>query len=110
MSIARLLNPKGDMDHVDLKPPPCSRVLELSFSKKKLWEVTVEFKNLSSEAAELRSIMLASSMTSCYLIMERMSAQRDTSLHYEDFRSEWIELFKHVHKAVSRMRPRNDPR
>ena len=70
----------------------------------------VEFKNLSSEAAELRSIILASSMTSCYLIIERMGAQRDMSLHYEEFRGEWIELFKHVHKAVSRMRPRNEPR
>ena len=70
----------------------------------------MEFKSLSSEAAELRNIILASSMTSCYLIMERMIAQRDISLHYEDFRGEWIELFKNVHRAVSRMRPRNELR
>ena len=70
----------------------------------------MELNNLSSEAAELRSIILASSVTSCYLIMERISAQRDMSLHYEDFRREWIELFKQVHRAVSRMRPRTEPR
>ena len=70
----------------------------------------MKLDNLSSEAAELRSIILASSMTSCYLILERMSSQRDMALHYEDFRCEWIELFKQVHRAVSRMRPRTEPR
>jgi hypothetical protein len=50
----------------------------------------VELNNLSSEAAELGNIILASSMTFCYLIMERMTAQRDMPLHYEDFRREWI--------------------
>jgi hypothetical protein len=70
----------------------------------------VELNNLSSEAAELRSIIISSSMTSCYLLMDQMLSQGDTTLHYEDFRREWIDLFKQVYKSVSRMRPRSEPR
>jgi len=70
----------------------------------------VELNNLSSEAAEVRSIIIASSMTSCYLVMERMLAQTDTALHYEDFRRDWIELFKEVHRVVCKMRPRQKSR
>ena len=70
----------------------------------------MELKNLSSEAAELRSIILASSMTSCYLIMERILAQGETAVHYEDFRRDWIGLLKEVHRLVSRMRPRSKAR
>ena len=70
----------------------------------------MELNNLSSEAAELRSIITASSMTSCYLIMDRMLSQGDTTLHYEDFRREWIDLFKEGYTSVSKMKSRSEPR
>jgi hypothetical protein len=70
----------------------------------------VELDKLSSETAELRSIIMASNMTSCYLIMERIAAQGETGLYYEDFRRDWIDLFKEVHRLVSRMRPRRKAR
>jgi hypothetical protein len=70
----------------------------------------MDLNSLSSEAAELRNIILASSMTSCYLIMDRILAQGETALHYEDLRREWIGLLKDVHRLVSRMRPRSKAR
>lgn len=70
----------------------------------------MELNNLSSEAAELRSTIIASSMTSCYLIVDRMLAQGDIPPHYEDFRRDWIDLFKQIHRSVSRMKVRSKPR
>ena len=70
----------------------------------------MKLNNLSSEAAELRSTIIASSMTSCYLIMDQVMAQGDITLHYEDFRRDWIDLFKQIHRSVSQMKVRTKPR
>ncbi len=70
----------------------------------------MELKSLSTEAAELRSVIIASSMTSCYLILEEMAANRELAVRYEDYRQRWIDLFKSIHKVVSQWRPREKTR
>lgn len=70
----------------------------------------MELKNLSDDATELRSVIIASSMVSCYLILEEMAAHRDLTVHYEDFRQQWIALHKSVYKTVSQWKPRGKGR
>jgi hypothetical protein len=70
----------------------------------------VELNDLSSEAAELRNIFIASCMASCYLILDRMLAQNGVPLEYEEFRHQWIDLYKEVYRSVSKMKPRGNPR
>lgn len=70
----------------------------------------MELKKLSADAAELRSVIIASSMTSSYIILEEMAAHRELTVHYEDFRDHWISLYKSVYKAVSRWKPRSQAR
>ncbi len=70
----------------------------------------MELKNLSTEATELRTVIIASTMTSCYLILEEMAAHRDLTVRYEDFRQKWIDLYKSVHKVVSQWKPRDKAR
>jgi hypothetical protein len=73
-------------------------------------EVDMELKNLSADATELRSVIIASSMASCYLILEEMAAHSDMTVHYEDFRQKWIDLYKSVYKTVSQWKPREKSR
>ena len=70
----------------------------------------MELKNLSADAAELRSVIIASSMASSYMILEEMAAHRETNVHYEDFREHWIALYKSIYKAVSQWKPRRQAR
>jgi hypothetical protein len=70
----------------------------------------MELKKLSSDAAELRSVIIASSMVSSYMILEEMAANREMSVHYEDFREHWLSLYKSVYKSVSQWKPRKQTR
>jgi hypothetical protein len=70
----------------------------------------MELKNLSVDATELRSVIISSSMASCYLILEEMAAHNDLTVHYEDFRQKWIDLYKSVYKTVSQWKPRGKAR
>jgi thiaminase len=70
----------------------------------------MELKHLPADAAELRSIIMAASMTSCYMILEEMAAHRDLTVRYEDFRQKWIDLYKSVHKVVAQWKPRETTR
>ncbi|MBW2056344.1 MAG: hypothetical protein JRH07_12910 [Deltaproteobacteria bacterium] len=70
----------------------------------------MELKDLSADAAELRSVIIASSLTSSYMILEELAAHREMTVHYEDFRDQWISLYKSVYKAVSRWKPRRQAR
>ena len=70
----------------------------------------MELKKLSPDSDELRSVIIASSMASCYLILEQIAAQNDIAIHYEDFRQQWIALYKSVHKGVSQWKPRSKTR
>ena len=70
----------------------------------------MELKPLSVDAAELRSVIIASNMASCYLILEEMAAHNNVTVHYEDFRQKWIDLYKSVYKKVSQWKPRGKSR
>ncbi len=70
----------------------------------------MELRNLPADAAELRSVIIASTMTSCYLIMEEMAAHRNLTLRYEDFRQKWIDLYKSMYKVISQWKPRDKAR
>jgi len=70
----------------------------------------MEIKELSADAAELRSVIIASCMASSYMILEEMAAHRELSVHYEDFREQWLTLYKSVYKAVSQWKPRKQMR
>lgn len=70
----------------------------------------MELKELSSDAAELRSVIIASSMTSSFMILEEMAAHRELSVHYEDFRDQYLTLYKSIYKAVSQWKPRRQAR
>lgn len=70
----------------------------------------MELKNLSTDAAELRSVIIASSIASSYMILEEMAAHREVTVHYEDFREQWIDLYKSVYKTVSQWKPRRQAR
>jgi hypothetical protein len=70
----------------------------------------MELKKLSPDAAELRNVIIASSMASSYIILEEMAAHRELSVHYEDFREQWIDLYKSVYKSVSQWKPRKQNR
>ena len=70
----------------------------------------MELKNVSPDATELRSVIIASSMASSYLILEEMAAHNNITIHYEDFRQKWIDLYKSVYKTVSQWKPRGKSR
>ena len=73
-------------------------------------EVIMELKEMSSEFKELRSVIIASSMASCYLILENIAAQNDQSVRYEDFRKQWVDLYKSVYGRVSQWKHRSETR
>jgi hypothetical protein len=70
----------------------------------------MELKDLSADSSELRSVILACSMTSCYLILDQIAAHNNLTIHYEDFRRQWINLYKSVYDAVSQWKPRGKMR
>ena len=70
----------------------------------------MELKELPADASELRSVIIASTMTSCYVILEEMAAHRDLTVRYEDFRQKWIDLYKSVYDLVSHWKPRRSLR
>ena len=70
----------------------------------------MELKPVSVDAAELRSVIIASNMASCYLILEEIAAHNNVTVHYEDFRQKWIDLYKSVYETVSQWKPRGKSR
>ena len=70
----------------------------------------MELKELPADMSELRSVIIASTMTSCYVILEEMAAHRDLTVRYEDFRQKWIDLYKSVYDLVSQWKPRHSVR
>ena len=70
----------------------------------------MKLKPLSAENDELRKIVLSSSLTSCYLILEEMIAAKGERLFFDKFRTRWIDIFKNVYEHVGKMQPRKEPR
>ncbi len=70
----------------------------------------MELKKMSGDAAELRSVIIASSMASCYVILEHIAGRDDPSVRYEDFRRHWIGLYKSIYDQFSQWKPRGETR
>ena len=70
----------------------------------------MELKPLPLELDELRSIIISSNLTSCYLILNQLALQEGETTHYEKFRAGWIDVYKDVYELVSKMKIRKSPR
>jgi len=70
----------------------------------------MDLKPLSPEFSELRNVIIASNLASCYLVLELLKSEKNETLNYEKFRSQWIDIYKSTHGIVSRMKPRKSSR
>jgi len=70
----------------------------------------MELKPLSPEFDELRNVLIASNMASCYLILNEIMTRRGEAFFYETFKNEWLGVYKEIHKYVSKMKPRKAER
>ncbi len=66
----------------------------------------MELKHLSPELEDVRSVVIASNITSCYLILNEMFTRRGETLFYDKFKKEWLSVYKEIYKQVSKMKPR----
>jgi hypothetical protein len=70
----------------------------------------MDLKPLSPELSELRNVIIASNLASCYLVLELLKSEKNETLHYEKFRTQWIDIYKSTYGIVSKMKPRKSPR
>jgi hypothetical protein len=70
----------------------------------------MELKPLSSELNELRSVIISSNLTTCYLILNELGMKKDEAIFYDKFRKEWVDLYKEIYDRVSKMKPRKSSR
>jgi hypothetical protein len=70
----------------------------------------MQLKSISPEFDELRNVIIASSLTSCYLILNEIALKEGKTAHYEKFRAGWIDTYKDVYKLVSKMKIRKSSR
>jgi len=70
----------------------------------------MELKPLSPELEELRSVILSSNLTTCYLVLDELISKRDERLFYDQFRKEWVDVYKEVYGLVSKMKTRKPSR
>lgn len=66
----------------------------------------MELKPLPPELDELRSIIISTSLTSCFLLFEELTAAGGRKIYYDKFRARWIQVFKDVYGQISKMQPR----
>ena len=70
----------------------------------------MDLKPLSPELNELRNVIIASNLASCYLILELLKSEKNETLNYERFRTQWIDIYKSTYGIVSKMKPRKSSR
>ncbi len=70
----------------------------------------MDLKPLSSELNELRNVILASNLASCYLVLELLKSEKNETLNYEKFRTQWIDIYKSTYGIISKMKPRKSSR
>ncbi len=70
----------------------------------------MELKPISQDLNELRSVIISSSLTSCYLLLEELKSKDNEGVSYDKFRRHWIDLYKSIYDVVSKMKPRKSPR
>jgi hypothetical protein len=70
----------------------------------------MQLKSLSPEFDELRKVIIASNLTSCYLLLNEIALKEGETAHYEEFRASWINTYKDIYKLVSKMKMRKSSR
>jgi hypothetical protein len=70
----------------------------------------MELKTLSPELEEVRNVLIASNITTCYLILDEIVTRRGDTLFYEKFKKEWLSVYKEIYRHVSKMKPRKAAR
>jgi hypothetical protein len=70
----------------------------------------MDLKPLSPELSELRNVVIASNLASCYLVLELLKSEKNETLNYERFRTQWINIYKSTYGIVSKMKPRKSTR
>lgn len=70
----------------------------------------MELKDLSPELNELRTAIISSNLTSCYLILEAFASLKGDTLHYDRFRKHWLDTYKGFYGVVAKMKARRSPR
>lgn len=70
----------------------------------------MDLKPLSQELNEIRNVIIASNLASCYLVLELLKSEKNETLNYEKFRTQWIDIYKSTHTIVSKMKPRKSSR
>ena len=70
----------------------------------------MELKSLSKELDELRKVIIASNLTTCYVILNELALKEGEVAHYEKFRTGWIDTYKDVYRLVSKMKTRKSSR
>jgi hypothetical protein len=70
----------------------------------------MDLKPISPEMDELRNVIISSNLTTCYLILARIRAEKSEALVYNEFRDRWIDIYKSTYRMVSKMKPRKPSR
>lgn len=70
----------------------------------------MDLKPLSQELNEIRNVIIASNLASCYLVLELLKSEKNETLNYEKFRTQWIDIYKSTYTIVSKMKPRKSSR
>ena len=70
----------------------------------------MDLKQLSPELSELRNVIIASNLASCYLALELLKSEKNETLNYDKFRGQWIDIYKSTYGMVSKMKPRKSSR
>jgi hypothetical protein len=67
-------------------------------------------KPMSPEMNELRKVIISSSLTTCYLMLEVLRPEGKESSGYQQFKDHWIDVYKSTYGMVSKMKPRKASR
>ena len=70
----------------------------------------MDLRQLSPELSELRNVIIASNLASCYLVLELLKSEKNETLNYDKFRNQWIDIYKSTYGMVSKMKPRKSSR
>jgi hypothetical protein len=94
--------------YVDMTKPIWFLALKSTLFQKR--SLKMQIKSLSPEFDELRKVIIGSSLTSCYLLLNEIALKEGEAAHYEEFRASWIDTYKDVYNLVSKLKIRNSSR
>ena len=70
----------------------------------------MELKPIPADLDELRKVIISSNLTTCYLVLDALALKKGSTLRYQEFKDEWIEMYKDTYRIVSKMKPRRSTR